>query len=77
MNEKRSFPQRTEFTDERDDAIFETYKQVIRKHGENATRLSRSELYEEVVESQAPRFYVTPKTAGRIIAEKLKQRSRR
>jgi len=50
--------------------VVNAYKEVLKEHGKYASRLQKSELYEEV--SQLPYITCTAGTVGNIIREHFK-----
>ncbi len=73
MEKRRTCPQRKELTQERNEDLFNAYSEVLKKHGKYASKMAKKELYIDLVEMPAPRFYITPEEAGRIVASMLKR----
>lgn len=65
--------QKDTLTDERDEDLFSAYERVIKKHGEYAKIMPRSQLIQEAIESQPKRFYISNFTA-KLIINRMMQR---
>jgi hypothetical protein len=58
-------------TNERDEALFLEYQNVMTGYGETARYIAKSKLYEEA----ARKFFITPGSARNIIQRLLRKKS--
>lgn len=57
-----------DFMIERDKDLLNAYDEVLKKFGESAPYKSRQEIFDEVANSEAKQFYVSPEEAIKIIS---------
>lgn len=58
-----------DFIIERDNNLLDAYDKALKKFGDSAKYKSRQEIFEEVVNSEAKQFYVSPESAMKIISK--------
>ncbi|WP_367328291.1 hypothetical protein [Lentimicrobium sp.] len=64
---------RIHMTEERDNALFDDYCDLLKKYGKLSTRLSKMSLYKEI----SDKYYIQPDHAGRIIRTKLQEKGQK
>lgn len=58
--------------EQRDRDFFKAYCDVLKKHGEYAKVITKTQLLKEAIEMPAPQFYVGEQNAKRIVNKMIK-----